>query len=501
MRGNNKMNWYWGDLHCHTNLSYGRGTIKRAYEIARTHLDFCSVTGHAFWHDMPRDLRQYDPIITMHLGGFAKCQKYWPLYQQLTEQYNDNRLITFGSYEWHSSRYGDYNIYAKSGKLKLTESTSVAGFDNLDLGDDFIMVPHHIGYTQNHRGLDWEAFRKNSRAPLVEVYSNHGCAISENSPFDYYHSMGPRDGRRTAEFGLSQGLKFGFIASTDNHDGFPGHYSHGRTGVLSRAKTRDDIWDALLKRCTVAVTGAKIETFFQIDDAIIGTQAFSNASDRRLQFTLQGNQPFRVMQIIKNGRIIVQTQSNDIIQDDPEDIYYLKFEWGWGRKEQVYTWDNEVRILEGSLLAVEPCFRHTTFDCSVDEPPHQIIEQTDSFVRWISKTRGVPESFVHNPQTMTSGVNSLILKIYANEKTKFEFISNQLELKTNWHHLREGSVVKHAGGHEGAAVRFNRPYAATSCRIKGLAFDKPETEEDYYYLWAMQIDNESIWTSPIWITM
>ena len=493
------MNWYWGDLHCHTNLSYGRGGMERAFEIARTHLDFCSVTGHAFWHDMPQDLGQYDPAITMHLGGFAKCRKYWRLYQQLTEQYNDDKLVTFGSYEWHSDRYGDYNVYAKSGKLKLTESMSVAEFENLDLGDDIILVPHHIGYTQNNRGLDWEMFNKSNLTAVIEVYSNHGCAIGDESPFDYYHSMGPRDGRRTVEFGLGQGLKFGFIASTDSHDGFPGHYSHGRVGVLAKTKTRDAIWEALIAHRTVAITGAKIETDFQIDDAIIGTQIFSQALNRKLQFALQGNQPFRIMRIIKNGQPIVQTQSNDVLQDDPEGVYYLKLEWGWGKKEQVYEWDNEIRILNGSLLAVEPCFRHTTFDGSADEPPHRITEQNESSVRWISKTRGVPDSFIHNPQTMTSGVNSLILKIHADERTRLEFKSDQLELKTSWPELRGGSVVKHAGGHESPAVRIKRPYAAASCKIKGDFEDQPQADEDYYYLWAMQTDDESVWSSPIWI--
>jgi len=66
------VNWYFGDLHCHTNLSYGRGTMERAFEIGRTHLDFCTVTGHAFWPDMPEDLQHYDPTISLHMGGL--CQ-------------------------------------------------------------------------------------------------------------------------------------------------------------------------------------------------------------------------------------------------------------------------------------------------------------------------------------------------------------------------------------------------------------------------------------------
>lgn len=47
-------NLYWGDLHCHCDISYGRGSLKNAFAIAQANrLDFCSIVGHASWHDTP----------------------------------------------------------------------------------------------------------------------------------------------------------------------------------------------------------------------------------------------------------------------------------------------------------------------------------------------------------------------------------------------------------------------------------------------------------------
>lgn len=51
------MNQYWGDLHNHCAISYGSSTLKRALNNARAHLDFCTITGHAFWPDMPMDIK------------------------------------------------------------------------------------------------------------------------------------------------------------------------------------------------------------------------------------------------------------------------------------------------------------------------------------------------------------------------------------------------------------------------------------------------------------
>jgi hypothetical protein len=44
---------YYGELHNHCDISYGRGNVEDAFLSAREQLDFCSVTGHALWPDVP----------------------------------------------------------------------------------------------------------------------------------------------------------------------------------------------------------------------------------------------------------------------------------------------------------------------------------------------------------------------------------------------------------------------------------------------------------------
>lgn len=42
----------WGDLHNHCGITYGFGSLQNALKIARSHLDFCCITGHAMWPDI-----------------------------------------------------------------------------------------------------------------------------------------------------------------------------------------------------------------------------------------------------------------------------------------------------------------------------------------------------------------------------------------------------------------------------------------------------------------
>ena len=44
---------FWGDLHNHNAVGYGKGSLERSIELAHEHLDFFAFTGHASWHDMP----------------------------------------------------------------------------------------------------------------------------------------------------------------------------------------------------------------------------------------------------------------------------------------------------------------------------------------------------------------------------------------------------------------------------------------------------------------
>lgn len=85
-----------GDIHNHCAISYGHGSLEDALLNAREQLDFCSVTGHAHWPDMPEPNERIQYIIDFHLEGFARLKRNWGKMMHILEDYNDEaRFVVF----------------------------------------------------------------------------------------------------------------------------------------------------------------------------------------------------------------------------------------------------------------------------------------------------------------------------------------------------------------------------------------------------------------------
>src|SRR5688500_15822304 len=96
---------YWGDLHSHCAISYGHGSLARALAVARHQLDFCAVTGHAFWPDMPgaeddpTDPERYAHVRSYHSMGFDRLRREWGnVQEQVAAAREPGRFETFLSY-------------------------------------------------------------------------------------------------------------------------------------------------------------------------------------------------------------------------------------------------------------------------------------------------------------------------------------------------------------------------------------------------------------------
>ena len=195
---------YWGDIHNHCGISYGYGTLESALVRAREQLDFCSVTGHAFWPDIPTDRSRYDYIIQFHTEGFRKLRAGWENVVETLESHNEpGRFVTFPSYEWHSREFGDHCVYFPGGGGPLIDAPTIQELREKVKEFSGLVIPHHIGYLRGYRGLNWDHFDADV-SPFVEIYSMHGCSESDAAPYPMLHRMGPREHRTSAEFGFRQ---------------------------------------------------------------------------------------------------------------------------------------------------------------------------------------------------------------------------------------------------------------------------------------------------------
>ena len=208
---------YWGDLHSHCNISYGDGSLKNAINRASKQLDFCTITGHAFWPDID-GINHLKSIKNYHIKGFKKLKSNWnKILNNLKKLEKKYSIIIFPSYEWHNLKFGDHNIINKNFNLKLLSSETLDGLKKKISQDSFV-IPHHIGYGKNKRGINWDYFDEKF-SPFVEIFSMHGLSIDEVNSYKMLHDMGLQtyilDGDNV-RMGLNKDLGFSAEDRTEN---------------------------------------------------------------------------------------------------------------------------------------------------------------------------------------------------------------------------------------------------------------------------------------------
>jgi len=491
---------FWGDLHSHCSISYGHGTAEQALQRARQQLDFCSITGHAFWPDMPTDRDTYGAIIDYHNAGFAMLAKNWDRLLRLQEEATqDGEFIAFPSYEWHSLQYGDHNVYAPGPELTLQDAPTLPQLRSLCRDAGAIAIPHHIGYAAGYRGINWDAYREDV-SPFVEIFSLHGCSLDEQAPYPMLHDMGPRDFGSTAEEGWQRGHHFGIVAGTDHHGAYPGSYRDGRMGVFAHSLTRKALWEACLKRRVYAATGDKIDARLFVDDAWIG-ETVHNPGTRHLRIAVQASDSIDKVELLKNGRVHRRFFPTFEVGDDRR--WQFTLTWGWGRKDRLVEWDFELRLPEAGIIDVETCFSGDAvvapktpeeFGETPDDLdlPHAILEQTEHTLRWRSVTTG-------NPTMRHPGTQSLRLTVDGSLDATLELRAGGQRYQHSFSELLRKARSHYLRGWLSEAVRIGPLTPRTDCILETELTDEPEQSEDVYRLQVAQHNGQWAWLTPIWV--
>lgn len=493
---------FWGDLHSHCSISYGHGTVDQALRRARQQLDFCSITGHAFWPDMPTDRSVYAEIIDYHKLGFGRLARNWSRLvaaQQAASQ--PGRFIALPSYEWHSLQYGDHNVYAKGPQLDLRDAPDLPALRRIAAQCGAIVVPHHIGYAAGYRGIDWRHFRP-EQTPFVEIYSLHGCSESDAAPYPMLHDMGPRDAASTAEAGWQAGHHFGVIASTDHHGAYPGSHGDGRLGLLAAELTRDAIWDALIHRRVLAATGDKIDARLTVNDAPLGS-VIDAPGNRRLAVRVRAVDVIDRVEVLKNGRLLRRLFADLPADQSAEpDVYRLRLTWGWGRKDRLVAWHARLALSDGEIRAVDTCFageavvapKPSSDDAETPDEhdlPHELVERGDRHCAWRSLTRG-------NLSMRHATTQALSLEVAAPPQARLTLEVNDQRYEHPLGELLHAARCHYLRGWLSEAVRIGPLVPLAECVVSAAFDDPPQQGEDHYRLRVAQTNGQWAWLTPIW---
>ncbi|MBC7254893.1 MAG: hypothetical protein H5T66_02150 [Chloroflexi bacterium] len=490
---------YWGDLHNHCGISYGYGSLANALEAARGQLDFCAVTGHAMWPDMPPRQPGFEFVVDFHERGFAKLAAHW---EEVLAQVNaaniEGEFVTFQSYEMHSRAYGDHHILSPAPDLPLVYADSPAALLTALGGRLAIAIPHHVAYVPDYRGIIWERFDE-TISPLVEVYSKHGCGMADQAPYPYLHTMGPRDGRTTVRRGLALGHRFGYTASTDHHAGYPGSYGDGRVAVLAPSKTRQAIWEALLARRAYAVTGDKIACRFELNGFPLGSELA--ASRREIVLEIRACDALDRITLYKNNRPW-RVVEGPTLAPRPCETYKVRLEMGWGWAPNGYLWEGDLRLKGGELLGVETCFRGRSVlapsqeraeDETINALENRILSQSSDHLAWRCTS-------FQNYTTLHPATAALILEMRGDERTTLQVTLNGVREEASLGELLEAARGVHIKPYNAEAFLLHRAVPEWAYRFYAeWVDDAPQGQTDVYDAEVRQVNGQYAWLSPVFV--
>ena len=489
---------YYGDMHSHCGLSYGRGSLADALHNARLQLDFASVTLHGHWDDMPRGDPRLDYLVDYHRRGFERAGAAWTGYLKAIGAANqEGAFVTFPSFEWHSMRYGDHCIYFRD--IATPEIFHVAHIEELRERlrrhpHPSLLIPHHIGYRQGFRGINWESYNEEF-SPVVEVMSFHGAALAGDSTPPYLHAMGPVDGRSTAHAGLSRGHVFGFIGGSDDHSAHPGHYGYGIAGVWAKALTRESIWDAIRQRRTYALTGDRIDLRFSLNGQPMGA-ILPFSAEREFEVAVEAAATINSIDIIHNSRVI---HREAVLPKAFAGVgrCKLRIEMGWGELNSLTDWDVQLRLENGALLGVEPHLRGKDIAMpDLEDDESCVWSRLDYAGERVHLRTRTPK----NATVRSAAMQGITLNLDALHNTRLHATINGERLSLPIADLRQGARVVYTSGFVSPALVFDRVAPASDYKRRFRFVHESEgAARDWYYVRVQQRNGQCAWSSPIWV--
>lgn len=496
--GNEAYQLFWGDLHNHNAVGYARGSLERSIELAREHLDFFAFTGHASWHDLPempgdRHLKW--------VRGFEAHSEHWPKTRRLIREANTKDFVALLGYEWHSSHFGDYCLIFPEDQPGLFLPDHVNPLLDFAEAKKALAIPHHVGYKQGWRGANWKYFRRNA-SPVAEIFSEHGCTVSDRSPLPMIrHSNGGRSTSNTIEPQLARGLRFGFVASSDDHRGYPGAYGEGILGIWAGELTSKSIFEAIRARRTYAATGDRIVLDVKINGQSMGSEV-SGERDRQIDVRVESQDAMAMIELVRNGKVIERYFPEDHVEGRPVSLpgrAKCRLQYGWGpwaalNMGRICHWDMTVRIEGGKFRRALGCFQSAPFDESLRDRLRVVSERE---IHLESNTTR-EECFAEDP------TKSLVVELEGGPEA---VLSVQLRkpveqtVRARLADLIEDNVVTFTGVFTSESYIIHRlvgpgEYAAN---IRWHDRRDPSSGSDYYYVRVRQHNDQLAWSSPIWV--
>jgi len=490
---------YWGDLHNHNAVGYARGTLERSIDIASEHLDFFAFTGHAWWHDIPE--LPGDKHMKW-INGFKAHREHWPKTRSLIREANTQKFSALLGYEWHSSQFGDYCLVFAEDQPELFLPDHVRKLLRFADEKRALAIPHHLAYARGWRGANFDYFASEV-SPVVEIFSEHGCSESVNAAAGDFirHSMGGRVTENSVERQLRRGLRFGFVASSDDHRGYPGAYGEGLVAVWARDLSTRSLVESIRQRRTYAVTGDRIALDFTLNDQPMGSE-LAPVRDRQIDIRVEAPESIKMIELIRNGRVIDRHFPEDTAET-PAPLpgrVKCRLRYGWGPwaalgMGRICDWRMKLRLQGGRFVSALPCFQTAPFD---EERRDQLRHLSQHELLLVSHTSRV-NAFAEDP------TKAIVMEIEAEDPSAVLTVElskpTVATVAAELRRLQNDNEIHFTGGFTSESYMLERLVGPSECTAELRFHDTGSgvPGADWYYVRVLQHNNHMAWSSPIWV--
>lgn len=316
---------YFGQLHAHTDISDGTGTLDEAYQWARDkgNADYIAITDHSNWFD--------NDVKANILDGSASTK--WTNAHATADKYNkDNEFTTMYGYEmtWSGSTggWGHINTFNTPGfETRTNKSMDLKNYYNqLQKAPEGISQLNHPGKTFGDFG-DFGFYSKatDQLVSLIEVGNGEGPVRGSGyfPSYEYYTRA------------LDKGWH---LAPTNNQDNHKRNWitsNTARTVIDAPALDRDSLYQSMREMKVYATEDSNLRVSYTVNDMPMGSNIIG--ADK-LNFKVNITDPddedmISKVSIIANGGAVVASKTFtdnevnwDFQLDNAYTYYYVRID-------------------------------------------------------------------------------------------------------------------------------------------------------------------------------
>lgn len=264
-RKNERENIYFGQIHAHTNISDGAGSLEDAYDHAKNvdNLDYIIITDHSNSIDNEKESK-----ITENVDKSLSDE--WTYAHNLAKQKTTEDFTCAYGYEmtW-SNGLGHMNTFNTEGFQSRTQtefSTYSTALQNyyaaLRTAPDSISQFNHPGTTfGDFQDFSYYSEDNDALITMIEVGNGEGAIGSSGyfPSYEYYVRA------------LDKGWHVAPTNNQDNHKGLWGDANTARTVMLADENTEEAIYDAMRNYRIYATEDNDLSIYYTLDGNVMGT--------------------------------------------------------------------------------------------------------------------------------------------------------------------------------------------------------------------------------------